>query len=334
MLKCSKEKTINLKSSFTILFLLILLLIGGCKKNEIIQPLSNTQKEAIKYLPEESGFVMFLNLDMIRGTEFWDNYIKSSLPEKGSRNYWLVKLEKETGIGLNRGISQIFISSGSDYPNVAVILLNNNYTKIKNSFESQNGFVKQNIGKETVYELKGRYPLHFYFTNDSTILAADNLDYIKAVINKNNSSLINNRIFLSIIRRIKNKNQYWIASDKGEYIVTYVRKVFNFEKKIPVNEVLKSIRSFTLSAEFDNGLELKSGLSCSDSKNAYLLSTAIKGALAMDLLSGGDYSFGKILQKTEVESSNSLINLRLELKGDEINKLKDFAKLKNLERKL
>lgn len=314
--------------------LLVLFLLAGCKKNEIIQPLTNTQKEVINYLPRESGFVMFLNLNEIRRTDFWDNYFKASLSGQGSGNYWPQKFEKATGIGLNKGISQIFISSSSDNRKVAVIILDNNSEKVKSNFEDQSDFVKRNIGKKTVYKFKGKYPLQFYFANDTTLLVANNLDYLKTVINKKNNTLKNNKNFLEIIKSINNKNQYWIASDKSEYVVNYIRKLFNFEKRIPVNKVLKSIRSVTISANFDNGLELKSGLSCSDSKNAYLLSTAIKGALAMDLLSGGDYSFGKILQRTEVERLNSQINLQLELKGDEINKLKDFAKLNNLERKL
>ena len=49
-------------------------------------------------------------------------------------------------------------------------------------------------------------------------------------------------------------------------------------------------------------------------KSAYLLSTTIKGNLVIDLLSDGDYSFGRILQKTEIERLNSQVNLQLQLK--------------------
>jgi hypothetical protein len=54
----------------------------------------------------------------------------------------------------------------------------------------------------------------------------------------------------------------------------------------------------------------------------------------MDLLSGGDYTLGKILERTEVGTLNSQVNLQLELKDNEINSIKDFAKKRNLERKL
>ncbi len=334
MLKYLREKIFDVNRLFQILILLDLFLIGGCEKNEIIEPLTNTQKEALNYLPEESRFVMFLNLNELKETDFWDNYFKSSLLDNNSDDQQFRKFEKRTGIGLNKGISQIFISSSKNYWNVAVIILDKNSRKIKSNFESYSGFIKESINNKSVYKLKGKFPLQFYFVNDSILLTASKLNYIKTVINKKNNSLNNNRAFIRTIKSIRNKKQYWIATDKGEYVVNYLGKIFNFGKKIPVNNVLKSIESVTLSTKFDNGLDIESRLNCSDSKNAYLLSTAIRGALAMDLLSGGDHSFGRILQKTDVERLNSQVNLQLELKGNEINILKDFAKQKNLERKL
>ncbi|MEJ2616069.1 MAG: hypothetical protein P8Z35_14010 [Ignavibacteriaceae bacterium] len=287
---------------FQILILLALFLIGGCEKNEIIEPLTNTQKEALNYLPRESKFVVFLNLEELKKTDFWDNYFKTSLPGNKIDRQRFRKFEKETGIGDN--------------------------------FENYSGFIKENINNKSVYTLKGKFPLQFYFVNDSMLITAGNLNYIKTVINKTNNSLNNNKSFIRAIKNIRNKKQYWIATDNGEYALNYIRKFFNFGQKIPVNNVLKSIESVTFSVKFDNRLDIESKLDCNDSKNAYLLSAAIKGALAMDLLSGGDYSFGRILQKTYIKRLNRQVNLQLELNGNDINIIKDFAKQKNLERKL
>ena len=334
MLNYLREKIFDVDRLFQILILLVIFLIGGCNKNEIIDPLTNIQKEALNYLPGESRFVVYFNLDELKKTDFWDNYFKTSLLGNKSDNQGFRKFEKLIGIGLNNGISQIFISSKKNYWDAAAIILDENSQKIKDSFENYSGFIKENINNKSVYKLKGKFPLQFYFVNDSILLTSKNLNYIKTVINKQNSPLNNNRSFIRTIKSIRYKKQYWIATDNGEYAVNYIRNFFNFEQKIPVNNVLKSIESVTLSAKFDNGLDIESKLNCSDSKNAYLLSAAIKGALAMDLLSGGDYSFGKILQKTDIERLNKQINVKLELNGEDINILKDFAKQKNLERKL
>ena len=334
MLNYLREKIFDVDRIFQILILLVIFLIGGCNKNEIIDPLTNIQKEALNYLPGESRFVVYFNLDELKKTDFWDNYFKTSLLGNKSDNQGFRKFEKLIGIGLNNGISQIFISSKKNYWDAAAIILDENSQKIKDSFENYSGFIKENINNKSVYKLKGKFPLQFYFVNDSILLTSKNLNYIKTVINKQNSPLNNNRSFIRTIKSIRYKKQYWIATDNGEYAVNYIRNFFNFEQKIPVNNVLKSIESVTLSAKFDNGLDIESKLNCSDSKNAYLLSAAIKGALAMDLLSGGDYSFGKILQKTDIERLNKQINVKLELNGEDINILKDFAKQKNLERKL
>ncbi len=335
MLKYLKEKIFDVKRLTPILILIILIFLGGCKKKELIQPLTDSQKEAFNYLPEESGFVMFLDLNEIRKTDFWDSYFRGALLEdNSSSNIWLKKFETETGIGLNKGIAQIFISTSKNFKHVAVIALNKNSGNIRINFNSNSDFKKEIIGNKPVYKLKGKIPLQLYFVNDSMLLAADDLNYIENVIKGKNGSLNSNKEFIGTIKSIKNKNQYWAASDRGEHMIDYIKRFFNFQKNIPANNIFKSIVTVTLSARFDNGVDIESNLNCSDSRNAYLLSTAIKGALAMDLLSGGDYSFGKILQKTEVERLNSEINLQLELKGNDINTLKDFAKQRNLARKL
>jgi len=334
VLKYLRKKIFDVNRLFQILLLLTLFLVGGCEKNEIIEPLTNIQKEALNYLPGESSAVVYLNLEELKKTDFWDSYFKTSLFENKTDEQRFRKFEKGTGIGLNNGISQIFISSTGNYRSAALLILDKNYGNIKNNFDSYGGLIREKINGKSVYKLNGRFPLQFYFINDSLLLAADNVNYIKTIINKKNNPLNNNSAFVKTIKSIRNKKQYWIAADNGEYAVNYIKKFFNFGRKIPANNILNSIESVTLSAKFDDGLDIDSKLNCSDSKNAYLLSTAIKGALAMDLLSGGDYSFGRILQKTDIEILNRQVNLQLELNGDDINILKDFAKQKKIERKL
>ena len=323
-----------MKKIFLISVLLAAVSFWGCKKNEVIQPLTKTQKAVFNYLPGESQFVMFVNLSELSKTDFWDNYFKKSLFNNYSYNKWFSKFEEKTGVGLNDGISQVFISSGENYNNVAVVIFNKNLKKIKNYFDKSDSFSRELINKNTVYTLKEKSPIHSYFVNDSTVIAATNPGYIKSVITGNSNSLINNKLLIGIIKNIKNKRQYWMATDRGTYAVNYVRKIIGVDENVPVNNILKSVESVTLAAQFDKGVDIESNWNCKDSKNAYLLSAAIKGALAMDLLSGSDHSLGKILQKTEVERTNTQINFQLELKGDDINKLKDFAKQRDLTRKL
>ncbi len=312
----------------------ILILISGCKKNETISPLTKAQKQAFNYLPEESLFIMYLNLNELRRTDFWEPYFKSSILGSSLNDRWFSKFENVTGAGINKGISQVFLASNGKEYNTAVIILDKKQNKIQEQIEQSGSFEKEFIADKPVYKLKGKPSLEFYFINDSTVLSANNFNYIKTVLQKGQNSLINNKSFINIIKNIKNKNQYWIAIDDGPFAINYIRKLLGVNEKFPVASILKSINGVTLAAQFDDGVDIESNWNCKDSKNAYLLSTAIKGALAMDLLAGGDYSLGKILQKTEVERLNSQVNLQLELKGDDINKLKDLAKQINTERKL
>ena len=131
MLNYLREKIFDVDRLFQILILLVIFLIGGCNKNEIIDPLTNIQKEALNYLPGESRFVVYFNLDELKKTDFWDNYFKTSLLGNKSDNQGFRKFEKLIGIGLNNGISQIFISSKKNYWDAAAIILDENSQKIK-----------------------------------------------------------------------------------------------------------------------------------------------------------------------------------------------------------
>ena len=164
------------------MLLLALFLIGGCEKNEIIEPLTSTQKEAFNYLPGESRFVVFMNFEELKKTDFWDNYFKSSILENKSDEQRFRKFERGTGVGLNKGISKIFISSTRNFRSAALIILDKNSRKIKTNFDSYSGFIKENINNKSVYKLNGEFPLQFYFVNDSILLAASSLNYIKTVI--------------------------------------------------------------------------------------------------------------------------------------------------------
>ena len=323
-----------MKRIFFIFVLLAAASFWGCKKNEVIQPLTKTQKAVFNYLPEESQFVIFINLSELRKTDFWDNYFKPALFNNYPYNKWFNEFEKKTGVGLNNGISQVFISSGGNFNNVAVVIFDKNLKHIKNYFNKSDSFSKVSINKNIVYTLKEKSPLQLYFINDTTILAATKSGYIKSIITANDNPLINNKLLIGIIKNIKNKKQYWMATDRGTYAVNYMKKIIGVDENTPVNNILKSVKSVTLAVQFDKGIDIESNWNCKDSKNAYLLSTAIKGALAMDLLSGSDLLLGKILQKTDIERSNAQINFQLELKGDDIIKLKDFAKQRDLVRKL
>ena len=323
-----------MKRIFFIGVVLLLVSIWGCKNNETIQPLTKTQKEAINYLPAESQFVMFANLNELHKTGFWNNYFKSALLKNYIDNKSYQKFKEETGVGLEGGISQILIAHSKNLDNVTIAVFNKNLSKIKSYFNKYDNFSKELINNNSVYTLKERYPVQVFFINDSTIIAVNNINFIKSIIEKKNTPLKNNKSLFGIIRNIKNKNQYWIATDKGTYAVNYIRKILGVNENTHVNKILKSVESVTLAAQFGDGIDIESNWNCNDSKNAYLLSTAIKGALALDILSGDDHSIGKILRKTEIERSKSQINFQLELKGKDINTLKDFAEKKDLERKL
>jgi len=119
------------------------------------------------------------------------------------------------------------------------------------------------------------------------------------------------------------------------------KRILDSYRNIPAKRILKTIDDITLSAQFEKGIEIDLTLGCSDIKNAYLLTAAIKGALAMELwrsdgfpLSGSDFLLDGVLEKMEVERNSKKINLKINLEDDDIKHLKDIVKKNNTEKKL
>jgi hypothetical protein len=324
--KFLKGKIFNVKR---ILFIGVIfaLLFLGCKKSESIQPFTKAQIEDLSYLPSQSEFVEYLNLNELNKTGFWDSYFKYLIIDENNSK-WVEEFKKRAGVSFGNGISQAFIASGKNFKNIGIAVFDKNLKKIKAYFEESDTFTKKTIGTKSVYILGEKFPLQFYFVNDSTLLTSGDENYINSVLNGKNESLTKNTRLMNIIEEIKNKNHYWIAGNKSRYTLNYMKRLIGLDENLPVKRIMKTVKSITLSAKFDDGIDIESNWICNNSQNAYLLSTAIKGALAMDILSGNDFALGKILQKTEVERENSQVTLQLELSGDDFNKLKDIAKKK------
>ena len=166
------KRILFLSVIFTLLFL-------GCKRNELIQPLTAAQLQAFNYLPSQSDFVEYLNLNELRKTEFWDSYFKSLLINENNSE-WVEEFKKGTGVSFGDGISQILITSGKNIKNTGVVFFDKNFKKIKTYFEESDSFKKETIENKPVYLL--RKSLQFYFVNDSTLLVSSDKNYLSSFL--------------------------------------------------------------------------------------------------------------------------------------------------------
>ncbi len=313
------------------ILLLIIAFFTGCGDEEKLTPLTSVQSKVISYLPEDTQVLVYMNLNDLRKTEYWENYFRPLLKKQNSG--WLGDFEKKTGAGFGSGTAQVFVASVWSGNNVIAVRFDKNIKKIKSYFRNENIFkVLKHNGKE-VYQSTSDPKTKFYFADDSTLLVLQNESYLNSLLEGNNKSLNTNTRFKNIIRRIENKNQYWMVSGEGRIAVELVQQFIGIHSGT-AKKLLKTITDVSISAEFSDKIKLQSVLGCSSKENAYLLSSAIKGALQMDLLTEKNYALGKMLRKMEVDRKNNTIDLSLKLNEEDLNKLREIAKRNNLSKKL
>jgi len=309
----------------------------GCVKNDEVDPISSYQWEVFGYLPEETQFVLYMNLNELRKTEFWESYFEHSLKLNSGEldvHNWLTEFENETGVGLNNGVSEIYTASTWRGNNVIAVSFDKNFEKIRNYFREENGFEEIKKGNRKIFTSKFKTSADFYFPNDSLLLIINDDDYIDKLFGDNNKSLKDNKKLIGVIKKIRNKKHYWMATDKGNYAAALLEKLLNVNQDLKSRDFINSIEDISLSAEFQEGVNIESLWNCNSSKNAYLLATAIRGALAMDLFKGESNALGKLLEKMEIERENSQINIQIDIDKSDIEEIKNLAKKDLIQKKL
>lgn len=312
-----------------LLFFSFLLISCGDKQPE---PIKTSQWKVFNYLPAETDFLLYTNLDELRKTNHWKSFADQFNYNKNDD--WLSQFEKETGAGLEKGIDEVFTSSSWNGNSVIAVIFNNDADGIRKYFEDKSHFSSEKIGEKTVYALKNNSAAKFYFPEDDILLIIKEKDYLTKLINGNAESLKENKKFIEIIGSIRNKNHYWFATDKGSYAAALVKMLTGAGQNAEIKKILSSIDNISLSAEFSDGVKIVSIAGCKSPEDALLLSTTIRSAIAMNLLSSANPVMEKIIQSMDIDRTDKQISLEVTLNNDDILKLKDIARKKIIDKKL
>lgn len=317
-----------------IVFLLFLffLILSGCSSLKKTEPISTDQQKLLSYMPRSFSYVTFINVDELRKTGFWKSFFK---PELLKNDYmdWLGEFEKNSGLSLDNGISEILISAGKNKKGVIGILFGNNKSKIENYFNNKGEFTPQSLNGKTFYRKTGDALPLYYIADSSTLIVLSDTVYTESIASGSGNSLLKNSRLIGVIDNISSKKYYWMATNLPGYADYLIRKTAGLSNSFPGSGLIKSIKSITISASFKNGVELESILSCDETRNAYLLSAAIKSYVAMDLFLHNHYSMEKILKKIKVDRSGEKVNVSLKIEKDEVKNL-DLLTGKNMSKNL
>ncbi len=304
----------------------LIFLSAACGSKTKTDSITASQWELFDYLPFNTEYVLYADLNEISKTKYGEENFISSLPQKPSGT-WLKKFEKETGTGIKKGIKEVIIANTREDEAILLVKFAKNYERVKKYFSKSPEF--KSTDNPDVFTISDKEEVRVYFPGKNIMVVSNREGYIDSLKGLRSSTLRANKNFISIIQNIKEKQSLWMATDKGAFAAGIFDRLAGKDSKLLSPQILSSIDDFTISAEFSDGTELESVLGCSSAGNAYLLASAVKGAIAMNILSQKNYRLGKLLDKMDINREGSLIRFHLNLSGDELNDIQQLTKLEN-----
>jgi hypothetical protein len=309
---------------------LLCLLIAGCGHKET-QNFTNEQKRILEYIPKDAQFMLYTNMSEIRKTGHWDNVVNPSIG--GHSESWLSDFEKQTGAGINNGISELYTCTTWDGNDIVIITFEQKKKEIEKYFNNPVKFIKTSFKGKTVFRFAGKKGPDFYFSDPSTLIILKDEDYLASVIEGHNESVLKNAEFSSLINNINLKRHYWMATNQGSFAVSLIKMMLG-SRDVPGKELISSIKDISIAAEFSDNVKLESILGCKDEKSAYMISAAVRSAVAMNLFSSVDSRLGSIMENLDVERDNNKLNFKLLLNKKDILKLKELSKKRKTDKNL
>ena len=306
----------------------ILIFFNGCSREENGQPLNNNQLNVLSYFPQNIGYLLYANIYELRKTEYWKRLFDTRKSNKFSP--FTKNAGKIIGINFSKDVEQIYIGGDWNHSIIVGILIDNKKLKVLKHLRNKNEFSSEVIHGKEVFSLRNKNSLHFYLVKNSFLLITNDESYINNSLNKVHNSLTDNKNLLSIINSIRDKNYFWVATDKGIESLNYFKHVLHIKRYIPHQDLLQKIKSMTFSLGLDKEFSIGSDWNAYNSKDAYLITAAIKGAITMNLLSVDNYELAKIIKKTKVKQYDSKINFKLNLTEKDVlvlHKLADKQKI-------
>lgn len=310
-----------MKFSGIIFSTLVLIFCFGCNSEDQPESLTIEQLEAFNYIPQESEFVLFMNINLLGRTNLWQDYFKKSLDGYQKQN-WLSEFETATGVGTDDGIAEIYVSTSWAGKNLFIIRFNKNFDKIKNYFDTT--FSSYLSGTKKIYFKEINPSSEYYFANKSLLLVVNNHETLASITSDAFKSIKQNGEMIAAINNIQKKKYYWMVTDNGSYASMLISQVANSDGVENVGEMFGSIKSISLSASFELGAEFASIWQLSNDKDAFLLSVAIRSAISNYSPKNIDERIKEIINSIKVKRDNDKVFLDLRVD------LKDLSVIQNL----
>jgi hypothetical protein len=340
---CSKITGIAI---ILISLLFSILHFSSCNIKPEAEPLPLSVKSTLNLLQEKPQFVMYLNFNNMRRTEFWKKNVSDSMMNAEKTFGSLLNTFKiATGASVSDGIDELYYSNSWFGENAIIVKgifdknkLNSylttdslfSITKYKNGF---NIYIKNDNG------------LYFYFRDDFTICASNYLKQIDIMMETKDTSvtglLLNEKVF-ETINNVIYKEDIWMVSTEKVFIKGIFQNFMetttdrNFpdndslnnqengsindsslsKDKITIENLYRKFSSVSFSANMDKELKLLIQGECINEESSKYLRSVINGLLTVAKLSSTGKQkdpTARLLNKVKLERYDNSVYVEMNI---------------------
>lgn len=293
----------------------------GCKSNFKGSPITSSQWEIFSYIPANIEFLAYFNFDNIRTAEVWNNILKPEIEDKRFDS-WIDTFSDSGRKIFDNEIARIIISREKNHKFFILITGSKPFKLFSKTLQDTSRFQKlEFLGEKYYYDTKSE-ATRYYEISDKMIAVTNNMYYLKTLIEQKQYSLDKNADFIKMIEDIPDKTQYWFIMDSNKLVADIHDKYFS-DLSVGNNykHALKRIQNVSLCVTLNNQIKVQGILGCWGDKSAYLIASALRSAIAMNVFSHSNYNLGKIFEETQVSYDGKHVILKVKLSKDDINHL-------------
>ncbi|MCX7833045.1 MAG: hypothetical protein N2490_02395 [Ignavibacteria bacterium] len=209
-----------------IFFYFSLIVFISCSKIPSPERIPITMKENLRLLQKDPQFLIYLNFNNMRGTDFWKSFIGDSILKAESDFQSALKTFKDvTGTSISDGLNEFYLANSWDGENTIVIIGAFNKEKIINFIKNDTSYTTIYSSNNTPIYVNKNNNLYFYLRDNSTICASNymkRLESIMVLTDTSKNTLIENPDFMHTIEKTMYKSQLMMITNQK----TFIRGIF------------------------------------------------------------------------------------------------------------
>jgi hypothetical protein len=343
-----------MKARFFIFFIVLAGLMS-CSKSPSPEKLPETVRENFKLIQKNPQFIMYVNFNDMRKTNFWKIVINDSIIKAESEFGGILEVfKKSTGASVSEGLDEFILANSWDEKNTIILRGTFNKDKLNEYIKTDSSYMTISSQNGTLVYVQKDKNLYFYLKDNSLICASNYLSRIEetlSVTDTTKSTLNDNPDMIKIIDNTLYKNSIWLVTNQKTFIrglllnfslgsettgtdsinITDSSYTTPQDTTIQVNKnyfenVYQNINSFSLSTRMSNDLQVAIQFEFTDEMKAEEFTKVLNGMIALSKLTAGaiqkDNPVQKVLDNIEIITSYNYSFLKAKITTDNINEFR------------